>query len=512
MLRASSWPKDSGRKSKKTMMAGIRQARPSSAKRKIIHIMTTAIITVFVVGYLFIALESLTKINKAGIAILMGIACWVLLLMGASEYGPAIIDKALKIGILSEESARNIMENYSSYMCRGLFQHYLAEVSETILFLMGAMTVVETVDSHGGFRFVKKALYTPNPKSLLWKVCIMTFFLSATLDNMTTSIVMIMVLKSLISDKELRMKFAGMVIIAANAGGAFSPIGDVTTIMLWIKGCVSTTGIITGIFIPSVICMVVPALIVMFSLKGTIAAPQDEDGSGEDKPVFRSAMRNLVFAIGVGGLVFVPIFHNLTGLPPFMGVLLDLGLLWIVTELVIGYEHKDQDAYEKARISSIISRIDMSTILFFLGILIAVDAVAATGTLETLGEWLNVNVGNIYLVDSIVGVASSIVDNVPLVASAMGMYPIADASMVAADPVMTNYVQDGLFWELLAYCAGTGGSLLIIGSAAGVVVMGLEKISFIWYLKKFTLLAASGYFAGVLYYWFEKSILVGLLQ
>ncbi|MBQ2322936.1 MAG: sodium:proton antiporter, partial [Bacteroidales bacterium] len=192
--------------------------------------MTTAIITVFVVGYLFIALESLTKINKAGIAILMGIACWVLLLMGASEYGPAIIDKALKIGILSEESARNIMENYSSYMCRGLFQHYLAEVSETILFLMGAMTVVETVDSHGGFRFVKKALYTPNPKSLLWKVCIMTFFLSATLDNMTTSIVMIMVLKSLISDKELRMKFAGMVIIAANAGGAFSPIGDVTTI------------------------------------------------------------------------------------------------------------------------------------------------------------------------------------------------------------------------------------------------------------------------------------------
>ena len=472
--------------------------------------MTTAIITVFVVGYLFIALESLTKINKAGIAILMGIGCWVLLLMGAAEYGPAIIEKALKIGILSEEAAQAIQQNYSSYICRGLFQHYLAEVSETILFLMGAMTVVETVDSHGGFRFVKSALYTPNPKSLLWRVCIMTFFLSAVLDNMTTSIVMIMVLKSLITDRELRLKFAGMVIIAANAGGAFSPIGDVTTIMLWIKGCVSTTGVITGIFIPSLVCMVVPALIVTFSLKGTIAAPAAEASEGEDKPVFRNTMRNLIFAIGVGGLVFVPIFHNLTGLPPFMGVLLDLGLLWIATEVIIGKEHKDQDEYERARISSIISRIDMSTILFFLGILVAVDAVAATGTLEVLGEWLNVHVGNIYLVDSIVGVASSVVDNVPLVASAMGMYPIADAAAVAADPVMASYVQDGLFWELLAYCAGTGGSILIIGSAAGVVVMGLDKISFIWYLKKFSLLAIAGYFAGIIWYWFEKSVLVGI--
>ena len=461
--------------------------------------MTTAIITVFVVGYLFIALESLTKINKAGIAILMGIACWVLLLMGASEYGPAIIDKALKIGILSEESARNIMENYSSYMCRGLFQHYLAEVSETILFLMGAMTVVETVDSHGGFRFVKKALYTPNPKSLLWKVCIMTFFLSATLDNMTTSIVMIMVLKSLISDKELRMKFAGMVLIAANAGGAFSPIGDVTTIMLWIKGCVSTTGIITGIFIPSVICMVVPALIVMFSLKGAIAAPQDEDGSGEDKPVFRSAMRNLVFAIGVGGLVFVPIFHNLTGLPPFMGVLLDLGLLWIVTELVIGYEHKDQDAYEKARISSIISRIDMSTILFFRGILMAVAALEEIGALNLLGGGLNVWFdGNHFAVTGIIGVLSSIVDNVPLVAGCMGMYPVQAAGDMAID---------GVFWQLLAYCAGVGGSMLIIGSAAGVVVMGLEKITFGWYMKKITWVAFVGYLAGIVSYWVLRTFI-----
>ncbi len=472
--------------------------------------MTTAIITVFVVGYLFIALESLTKVNKAGVALLMGIVCWILLLLGASEYGPAIIDKAVQFGLLSAEGAAKAMENLSGYMSTSLFHHYLAEVCETILFLMGAMTVVETVDSHGGFRFVKSVLYTPNPKALLWKVCVMTFFLSATLDNMTTSIVMIMVLKNLIADKDMRMKFAGMVIIAANAGGAFSPIGDVTTIMLWIKGCVSTTGIITGIFIPSAICMAIPALIIMFSLKGQITAPADNNSLSEEKPLFRPGMRNLIFVLGVGGLIFVPFFHNLTGLPPFMGVLLVLAVLWIATELIIDAHHKDQEEYEKARISSIISRIDMSTILFFLGILVAVDAVAATGSLEFLGQWLNTNVGNIYLVDSIIGVFSSVVDNVPLVASAMGMYPIADAATVAADPVMANYVQDGLFWELLAFCAGTGGSILIIGSAAGVVVMGLEKISFIWYLKKFSLLALSGYFAGILWYWFEKTILVGL--
>ncbi len=473
--------------------------------------MTTAIISVFVVGYLLIALESVTKINKAGVALLMGIACWVLLLMGAAEFGPDIIEKTYQLGLLSEGARNDALANISQFMSTSLFSGYLAEVCSTILFLMGAMTVVETVDSHGGFRFVKKALYTPNPKVLLWKVCIMTFFLSAVLDNMTTSIVMVMVLKNLIADRDMRIKFAGMVIIAANAGGAFSPIGDVTTIMLWIKGCVSTIGIIKGILIPSLICLAVPALIIMFSLKGEITAPTEDNSAATDRPLFKQGMRNVIFVIGVGGLISVPFFHNLTGLPPFMGVLLVLALLWIATEFIIGTQHKGQEEYERARISSIITRIDMSTILFFLGILVAVDAVAATGSLEFLGKWLNENVGNIFVVDSIIGVFSSVVDNVPLVASAMGMYPIADAATVAADPVMANYVQDGLFWELLAYCAGTGGSILIIGSAAGVVVMGLEKISFIWYLKKFSLLALSGYFAGILWYWFEKTVLVGVL-
>ena len=472
--------------------------------------MTTAIISVFVVGYLLIALESVTKINKAGVALLMGIACWVLLLMGAAEFGPDIIEKTYQLGLLSEGARNDALANISQFMSTSLFSNYLAEVCSTILFLMGAMTVVETVDSHGGFRFVKKALYTPNPKALLWKVCIMTFFLSAVLDNMTTSIVMVMVLKNLIADRDMRIKFAGMVIIAANAGGAFSPIGDVTTIMLWIKGCVSTIGIIKGILIPSLICLAVPALIIMFSLKGEITAPTEDSGAVTDRPLFKQSMRNVIFVIGVGGLISVPFFHNLTGLPPFMGVLLVLALLWIVTEVIIGTQHKGQEEYEKARISNIITRIDMSTILFFLGILVAVDAVAATGSLEFLGKWLNENVGNVFVVDSIIGIFSSVVDNVPLVASAMGMYPIADAATVAADPVMASYVQDGLFWELLAYCAGTGGSILIIGSAAGVVVMGLEKISFIWYLKKFSLLALSGYFAGILWYWFEKTVLVGV--
>lgn len=473
--------------------------------------MTTIILVVFVLGYLCIALESVTKVNKAGIALLMAVICWVLLLIGSSDYGTILIQKMQAAGLLSEEGARKALEDVNGFMSGGLFRHYLSEVCETILFLMGAMTVVETVDSHGGFLFVKKFLYTPNPKVLLWKVVGMSFILSALLDNMTTSIVMVMVLKSLVTDRPMRMKFAGMIIIAANAGGAFSPIGDVTTIMLWIKGCVSTIGIITGIFLPSVICAVIPTLVIMRSLKGTVEPTDNALDHDPNKPLFNPQMRSLVFIFGVGGLVSVPIFHSLTGLPPFMGVLLVLSLLWVLTEVIIGAHHSDDDNYEKTRVSHMLSKIDLSTIMFFLGILVAVDAVAATGTLEFLGQWLNVNVGNIFVVDSIVGIFSSIVDNVPLVASAMGMYPIADAAQVAADPVMQNYVQDGLFWELLAFCAGTGGSILIIGSAAGVVVMGLEKLDFIWYLKNFSLLALLGYFAGVIWYWFEKIVLPGIL-
>ena len=456
--------------------------------------MTNVIITIFVIGYLLIALEHLTKVNKAGIALLMGVLCWVGIMLDADTYA------ALQ-GCTSGDSV--------SFLGHHIFDEKLAEVCQTILFLMGAMTIVETVDSYGGFGFVKKVLFSPNPKVLLWKVVGLTFILSALLDNMTTSIVMTMVLRTIITDRETRLKYAGMIILAANAGGAFSPIGDVTTIMLWIKGNVSTIGIITGILIPSIICAAVPTLVMARTLKGTLESPVEQETDTKD--VFPQRVRHTIFFIGVGGLVFVPVFKILTHLPPFMGTLLVLGLLWIAVEIIIAQTHADRRAiYDKAGMVSIISRIDMGTILFFLGILTAVNTLDITGSLKALGEWLNTAVGNVYVVNSLIGVFSSIIDNVPLVASCMGMYPIADAAAVAADPSLAMYVQDGLFWELLAYCAGTGGSLLIIGSAAGVVVMGIERLTFVWYLKRFTWLAALGYFAGILWYWFEKTVLVGL--
>ena len=429
--------------------------------------MIQLIVTIFVVGYLCIALESFTKVNKAGIALLMGTLCWA------------------SIQIWGEPVSSS------------QFHEYLAEVCETILFLMGAMTVVETVDRHGGFRFVNRQLYTANPKVLLWKVVGMTFILSALLDNMTTSIVMTMILRNLILDREMRLKYVGMVILAANAGGAFSPIGDVTTIMLWIRGCLSTTGVITGLIIPSIVCAVVPALFIMPTLKGKIEKPQIvESANGHE---FSQFGRHLILLLGVGGLIFVPFFHNITDLPPFMGVLFVLSLLWVAIEVIISVSHgHEEEQFEKARVTHMLSRIDMSTILFFLGILTAVNAMAYIGVLDSLGKWLETSVGNVYVIDSLIGVFSSVIDNVPLVASAMGMYEIAQTGM---------YAQDGLFWELLAYCAGTGGSLLIIGSAAGVVVMGIEKISFIWYLKKFTLLALVGYVAGIAAYWLQHMLI-----
>ncbi len=472
--------------------------------------MTSVIITIFIIGYLFIALESLVKVNKAGIAMLMGILCWILLIAGSGEYVNYVLSVFENAGLCSDK-LRELATTYApEFFGTSVFAHYLAEVCETVLFLMGAMTVVETVDSYGGFSFVKSALYSENPRAVLWKVVGLTFILSATLDNMTTSIVMVTVLQSIIKDKNMRMKFAGIVILAANAGGAFSPIGDVTTIMLWIHKNVSTLGIITGIFMPSLINIVIPALIIMLTLKGKLEAPEITKVS-DDELAVSPILKRTILIVGVGGLISVPFFHTFTNLPPFMGVFCVMSLLWIITEVFLNLHHGEDPAYEKLRVPHMISKIDMSTIFFFIGILLAVDAISATGSLKALGVWLDENVGNIYLVDSIIGVASSVIDNVPLVASAMGMYPIADAAMVAADPNMANYVQDGLFWELLAYCAGTGGSILIIGSAAGVVTMGIEKISFIWYLKHFSWLAIIGYAAGVVWYWFEKTVLVGLL-
>ena len=374
-----------------------------------------------------------------------------------------------------------------------IIEEHLGETGTTLFFLMGAMTIVELVDQNGGFNFVKDTLKTKSKRSLLWRIAIMTFILSAILDNLTTSIVMIMILRKLVKERKDRVIYASLVIIAANSGGAFSPIGDVTTIMLWNKGVITAAGVITEVLIPSIVSMVIPAYVLSLSLKGELVVPEAKKSANADEDYLTASQRKLIFFLGVGGLIFVPIFKTITHLPPFVGILLVLGILWTVTESMYRHlEHDDCDGMQK-RVSRMLTRIDMSTILFFLGILMAVGSLQTIGALAQLGEGLNVWFdGNHYLVTGIIGVLSSIVDNVPLVAGCMGMYPVQAVGDMAVD---------GIFWQLLAYCAGVGGSMLIIGSAAGVVVMGLEKITFGWYMKHISWVAFLGYIAGIVSYW-----------
>ena len=444
--------------------------------------LTLTIVIVFVIGYLFIALESLTKINKAAVALLMFVACWTIFMIDPGSYLSAAIGP----------HAGNVVSE--------VIEKHLGSTSTTLFFLMGAMTIVEVIDQNGGFNFVRDTLKTKSKKTLLWRIMFMTFVLSAILDNLTTSIVMVMILRKLVESKKDRLIYASLVVIAANSGGAFSPIGDVTTIMLWNKGLITAAGVIKEIFIPSLVSAVIPAYILSLSLKGELVTVTPKSGTLAEANELTKAQRKAVFFIGVGGLIFVPIFKSITHLPPFVGILLVLGLLWTVTELFYANLHgREEKGGMQKRVTNILSRIDMSTILFFLGILMAVACLETIGVLETLGEGLNVTFnGNHYLVTGIIGVLSSIVDNVPLVAGCMGMYPVAEVGDMAVD---------GIFWQLLAYCAGVGGSMLIIGSAAGVVVMGLEKITFGWYMKKITWIAFVGYLAGIIVYWLEKSIM-----
>ena len=445
--------------------------------------LTLAIVVVFIMGYLCIALESLTKVNKAPVALLMCVACWTLFMVNPSEFVlpgmPELTGNAAGILAHVGESLRE----------------HLGETAETLFFLMGAMTIVEVVDTNGGFNFVRDSIQTHSKRGLLWRIAFMTFFLSAILDNLTTSIVMIMVLRKLVADKQDRMVYAALVMIAANSGGAFSPIGDVTTIMLWIAGSITTVGVITEILVPSLVSMLVPAFIMQYMLKGKLPAMA---ASAEDSTLaFTRVQRRIIFFLGVGGLMFVPIFRYLTDLPPYMGILLVLGVLWTATEIFHRRMHLGEDSMS-ARVIALLRKIDMGTILFFLGILMAVGCLAEIGVLTAMGRGLDsVSGGNHYLVTGIIGVLSSIVDNVPLVAGCMGMYPIAPTGDMAVD---------GIFWQLLAYCAGVGGSMLIIGSAAGVVVMGLEKITFGWYMKRITWVAFVGYLAGILVYWVERTL------
>lgn len=447
--------------------------------------LTILIVVAFVLGYACIATESLLKVNKAAIALLMFVACWTLYMFDPMQYLTAIHGYT---GDLSGMAAA----------VTSIIQEHLGDTSTTLFFLMGAMTIVEVVDQNGGFNWVRKVMKTKSKRALLWRIAFLTFILSAILDNLTTSIVMIMILRKLVTERNDRLIYASLVIIAANSGGAFSPIGDVTTIMLWNKGLITAVGVISEILVPSLVSMVIPAFILQYHLKGELQMPEMKESAETTAGALTERQRKAVFWIGVGGLMFVPVFKSITHLPPFVGILLVLGVLWTTTELFYSHlQHGHDVEGTQKRVTNLLSRVDMSTILFFLGILMAVSCLAEVGVLAAMGDGLNtIFDGNHYLVTGIIGVLSSIVDNVPLVAGCMGMYPVAAAGDMAVD---------GIFWQLLAYCAGVGGSMLIIGSAAGVVVMGLEKITFGWYMKRITWIAFVGYIAGIVSYYFIRT-------
>ena len=454
-----------------------------------------AIVAVFIIGYAFIALESFTKVNKAAIALLMCVICWSLYAIGAIsgaippglDFGQGGISNVAQLGKIIEE--------------------YLGEAGTTLFFLMGAMTIVEIVDQHGGLNFVSDIIQTRHKRKLLWRVAFMTAVLSAVLDNLTTSIVMVMIMRKLVPDVKDRIWFDVTVIIAANAGGAFSPIGDVTTIMLWNGKQITALGVISEILIPSFVSFIVPTLILQNHLEGAWELPTTKADRAAVRPsIVTRTERTVIFFVGVGGLCSVPLFNLLTDLPPFMGILLVLGILWLVTEVI--YRNRDENDPMAKRVAQMLRNVDMTTILFFLGILMAVSVLGRINALTSLGQWLDsatTNLGIIqhYVVTGVIGVLSAIVDNVPLVAASMGMYEIAP---------MGDMAQDGIFWQLLAYCAGVGGSMLIIGSAAGVVVMGLERISFGWYMKNVTWKAFVGYIAGMACYWIIKSLIEPVFQ
>lgn len=420
--------------------------------------MIAALICIFIVGYVLIAMENWTRINKAAVALLMAVFSWALL----------------------------YWSNGDSVETVSAFTKALGETSEILFFLLGAMVIVEVVDTNGGFDFFRKKLFSKSKIGLLWKLTLCTFFLSAVLDNMTTAIIMVTILDKLVSDKKDKLLYASMVILSANSGGAFSPIGDVTTIMLWVKGNISTFGVIESLFLPSLVSIVIPAVIVSFFLKGRLPLAPMPSKQEETRRIGISAQESvLIFCIGVGGLLFVPIFRFITGLPPFMGILLILAILWVVTD-----------------VSALLHKIDLSTILFFLGILTTVAALSETGILKAAGTYLdNVSNGNPYIVTTAIGFLSAVVDNVPLVAGCMGMYDVVESGSG-----LGLYGIDGTFWELLAYSGGVGGSMLIIGSAAGVVVMGLQKIPFGWYLRHFSWIACLGFLAGILAYWLQSLV------
>lgn len=409
------------------------------------------ILAVFVCGYALIIFEHNFKINKASAALLTAIAAWTVYFLGCQTD--------------HSEGMKTLGEHFSS-------------VAQIVFFLLGAMTIVELIDSHRGFKIVTDFIHVTSKKKMLWLTAFIGFFLSSVLDNLTSTIVMVSLLRKLIPDKEEQKIFGAMMVIATNAGGAWTPIGDVTTTMLWINGQISTLGIMKALFVPSIVCIAVPVFLQSFFLKGKYPPPAHLD-MHKAEPKSR-----LVFWMGVGALVFVPIFKALTGLPPFMGILLGLGIMWLITDLV-HYKHEDR---QHLRVPHILTRVDVSSSLFFLGILLAVNTLEVSGLLDAFALFLNTHLPSQELIAGLIGIISAIIDNVPLVAATMGMYDLS------------QFPTDSKLWEMIAYAAGTGGSILVIGSAAGVAFMGLEKVTFMWYFKRVSLLAFLGYIAGFLAY------------
>ncbi|MBN1987622.1 MAG: sodium:proton antiporter NhaD [Prolixibacteraceae bacterium] len=449
-------------------------------------------VVVFVLGYTAIALEHPLKVDKAASALIIGSLVWVLYILGAEDILHLGFSPAWEAFLAAHPDVHGLHAMHE-FIVEYEIIHHLGEIGEILFFLLGAMTIVEVVDQHEGFKIITDKIKTTNKVKLLWILSFLTFFMSALLDNLTTTIVLVALLRKLVDDKQTRWFFASMVVLAANAGGAWSPIGDVTTIMLWIGGQVTTLKIIEGVILPSLVCMIIPLIILSFTMKGNVKRPEID----EDEIEYTTSRERILFlAMGVGGLLFVPVFKTATHLPPYMGMLLSLGVIWVIGEII--HKDKPQEIKKKLKVTAVLQRVDVPTVLFFLGILSAVAALQSAGHLNILAKYLDENLKSIYLIDLAIGVLSSIVDNVPLVAGAMGMYPIHEAGAVGYDAF---FVQDGLFWEFLAYTAGTGGSILIIGSAAGVAAMGLEKIDFIWYLKKISWLAIIGYLSGAAVYY-----------
>lgn len=414
--------------------------------------MILLISVIFILGYAAITLEHTIKVNKAATAIITGVLCWTVY----------------------------ALYNEDIHVPSHFLEEHLGELAGILFFLLGAMTIVELIDAHDGFEIITSRIKSTNKAKLAWIVAIITFFLSAALDNLTTTIVLVSLLRKIIPDKKERLMFAGLVVISANAGGAWSPIGDVTTTMLWIGGQITAGSIVVKTIIPSLVCMLLPTYLITRKLKGELTTnleiPKNLNFTTSQ------AERNGVFYLGVGALLFVPIFKTITNLPPYMGILFGLGVMWVITEFI----HYDKDEEEKGVLSvnHALRKIDTPSILFFLGILLSVAVLQTIGVLTGIATWMDETVGNVNVITISIGLLSAVIDNVPLVAAAQGMYGL------------DVYPPDHYFWTFLAYCAGTGGSCLIIGSAAGVAAMGLEKIEFFWYLKNISLFALLGYLAG----------------